>query len=479
MESDRVRSWAERLSNNRVNGREDFRKSVLIKLGLFALCVAMMVYTFFGDYEYYVVMGMLGLVVVLGYKLVVFFDEIISDVKLFADKLVDSKNNRQFSSNEQGSLQNYLVNIYQQQLRQNQQKQKVKQSQFSHLKTIIQHIEIGLISFEESGKIHIFNSAARQLLKCGQHKNINELKPISLSLVDQFKSLKTGGRTLVKIEQEDDTIQLSIFAIELNYMDRPVKLIALQNLQTELEQNEMEAWKKLVRVLTHEIMNSVTPITSLSQTIEDEIIELQSNESKEEDFAESMDDIRMAVKTIGKRGRGLISFVNDFKNITHIPKPDISKENLFELLVNIKTLHLAELQKANVSLNITDLSQSPIVEIDKSQIEQVFINLIKNAIQAMKMDEANKYVNVVVKDATDKDMLQVNVSDNGKGIDEDALGRIFVPFFTTKKEGSGIGLSLSKQIIRQHLGTISVKSKLGAGTEFTLKFKKEIADAIN
>jgi len=412
-----------------------------------------------------------ALIFIFAYKLIAFFDEVVRELHQFGIRLKNGtakKSSPKDRSND--SIQEYLQSVYQKEVKAQQR----SRSQFTHLKTIIQHIEIGLISFDNIGKIHIFNNAAKQLLKCPQQKNIDELKNISNTLVEHFTTLKTGGRTLVKIEQEDEIIQLSIFAIELQYEELPVKLITLQNLQTELEQNEMEAWKKLVRVLTHEIMNSVTPITSLSQTMEEEIDMLTQQDDLTETCQDSLDDIMMAVQTIGRRGKGLINFVNDFKNITHIPKPTIKTENLYDLLNEIKMLHQAELEMAGVDLKIALECEEPIVEVDKDQISQVFINLIKNAIQAMEVNSEHKLIEVLIKDNSTHDAVHVHIKDNGKGIDEEALSRIFVPFFTTKKEGSGIGLSLSKQIIRQHFGSISAKSHLGVGTEFTIRLRKEI-----
>jgi len=449
-----------------------FRKQVLTKLLGFTLGVFLSSYYLLDDNESSLIL-IIGsaLIFIFAYKLIAFFDEVVRELHQFGIRLKNGtakKSSPKDRSND--SIQEYLQSVYQKEVKAQQR----SRSQFTHLKTIIQHIEIGLISFDNIGKIHIFNNAAKQLLKCPQQKNIDELKNISNTLVEHFTTLKTGGRTLVKIEQEDEIIQLSIFAIELQYEELPVKLITLQNLQTELEQNEMEAWKKLVRVLTHEIMNSVTPITSLSQTMEEEIDMLTQQDDLTETCQDSLDDIMMAVQTIGRRGKGLINFVNDFKNITHIPKPTIKTENLYDLLNEIKMLHQAELEMAGVDLKIALECEEPIVEVDKDQISQVFINLIKNAIQAMEVNSEHKLIEVLIKDNSTHDAVHVHIKDNGKGIDEEALSRIFVPFFTTKKEGSGIGLSLSKQIIRQHFGSISAKSHLGVGTEFTIRLRKEI-----
>jgi signal transduction histidine kinase len=241
--------------------------------------------------------------------------------------------------------------------------------------------------------------------------------------------------------------------------------VSLQNIHSELEEKEMEAWQNLVRVLTHEIMNSITPIQSLAATVESEI-ESQIKTSKLN--GEQFEDMQLAVQTIQKRSQGLIRFIQDFRNLTHTPKPKLKTIKVTQMLDEIGTLMQKELDQNKIyfikSLQPADLK----INADKELIEQVLINLIKNSIQAF--DEQNERIIEMRAYKTDKGRPVISVKDNGSGIDEEALQRIFIPFYTTKKSGSGIGLSLSRQIMRQHQGSITVKSKLDEGTEFSLKF---------
>lgn len=338
-----------------------------------------------------------------------------------------------------------------------------------YLSTIVQHAGIGLITFNATGSVQIFNIAARRLLGTDMLKNIEELRTISPELIKNFKELKTGGRALIKLEREGDVQQLSVFAIELILGGENFKLISLQNIQSELEENEMEAWQKLVRVLTHEIMNSVTPISSLAATVEGEIMANLEEEADQLKIPkEDMEDIHLAIQTIQRRSEGLIRFVSDFRNLTHTPQPKFQLVSVNELVDQIQLLLRKEFEEQHIHFSREVNPANLAVMMDAELIQQVLINLLKNAIQALEESEDKEIVLHSYQDENGNKYLVVK--DNGSGIDEEALSKIFIPFFTTKKKGSGIGLSLSRQIMRQHSGSISVKSKLGVGTEFTLRF---------
>lgn len=344
-----------------------------------------------------------------------------------------------------------------------------KDSEYLFYKNIVMHVGIGLIIFkEDSGKIEIFNSAARKLLKINRAETVNDLKEVSDTLVNVFIRLRTGGRELIRLKVGEDIIQLSVYAIELTLRGENLKLISLQNIQSELEEKEMEAWQNLVRVLTHEIMNSVTPISSLAGTIDDELKGHLKDDSGKPLDKEQLEDIHLSLQTISKRSEGLIHFVKEFRSLTHIPKPrpvNIIASALFE---EIALLHKKELLEKNTKLEFSVEPQDLTITADKIMTEQVLINLVKNAIQAF--DEQDNRIITLRAYYNDKMRPVIAVKDNGTGIDPEALEKIFIPFFTTKKTGSGIGLSLSRQFMRQHQGTLTVKSTVGKGTEFFMRF---------
>jgi len=362
-----------------------------------------------------------------------------------------------------------LYNEFNKVLKRLKEVKKEKEADFQYLKNIVQHVGIGLVTFDNSGKIQIMNTAARKLLRTAHVNNIKDLNTISDHLVNSFLRLKTGGHDLIKVHINDNVVQLAVYAIELTLRDEQYKLVSLQNIHNELEEKEMEAWQNLVRVLTHEIMNSVTPISSLAGTVEEELRTQLNNDLDIKQISnEEIKELHLAIITIQRRSAGLIRFVQDFRNLTHIPKPVFTKVNVEELLKALIVLHKKEAKEAGVTLSLDVDSENMFIHVDKSQIEQVVINLIKNAIQAFDEQEDRK---VEIKAFyNEKSRPIIIVKDNGNGIDEEALEKIFIPFFTTKKEGSGIGLSLSRQIMRQHQGILGVKTKIDEGTEFSLRF---------
>ncbi len=347
------------------------------------------------------------------------------------------------------------------------QARRERDSDYQFFRNIVQHVGIGLLTFKKDGGVQIINSAARRLLRVNQIQNISELEAGSPTLVEAFQKLKTGGRELIRLKIGDDTVQLSVFAIELTLRGEEIKLISMSNIQSELEEKEMEAWQNLVRVLTHEIMNSVTPISSLAGTVEEELLK-QLQHASYEMKKEELEDMHLSLQTISRRSAGLIRFVKEFRNLTQVPQPRLSEIAIQPLLEELAVLHKKELSDRGISISVqTDPIQLTALA-DKNMIEQVLINLIKNAIQAFD-EQVDKKIEMKAY-TSEKGRPIISVFDNGPGIDPEALEKIFIPFFSTKKTGSGIGLSLSRQIMRMHEGRIVVKSTLGVGTEFLLRF---------
>src|SRR5690606_38475336 len=252
----------------------------------------------------------------------------------------------------------------------------------------------------------------------------------------------------------DGIMQLSVYVIELVLMDVKFKLVSLQNIQSELEEKEMEAWQNLVKVLTHEIMNSIAPISSLATTIREDI---QSFADKKIPVPyEDMEDYLMGINTIEKRSEGLITFVSDFRSLAHIPTPKFTAIKIRDLFDQVEMLFHNQLKSHQIQLKKNIVPIDLLLFADRTLIEQVLINLIQNAIHAVgDREEKNIFMKAFI---DENGKIIIEISDTGKGIEEEALAKIFIPFFTTKKIGSGIGLSLSKQIMRRHKGNIQVKS---------------------
>lgn len=343
-------------------------------------------------------------------------------------------------------------------------------AQHHYLKTIVQHVGIGIITFESTGDVQIINSAAKKLLSIEDLSHIGELEPISPNLVKIMTELRTGGRDLIRLSRNNEEVQIAVYVIELSLKGKTFKLVSLQNIQSELEEKEMDAWQNLIRVLTHEIMNSVTPISSLAKTLE---VEMKEWFERNEDLhikPDEKEDFNLALHTIHKRSDNLIAFVSEFRNMTRITLPNLRKVEIKEVIDRVLMLLKNEITTANIEIN-TEIPPALKISIDERQIEQVIINLIKNAIQAVE-SEKKKKPKIVIKAFPNIEHTVITISDNGTGIEEEALQKIFIPFFTTKKGGSGIGLTLSKQIMRLHQGSITATSTIGEGTTFTLRFSE-------
>jgi nitrogen fixation/metabolism regulation signal transduction histidine kinase len=341
-----------------------------------------------------------------------------------------------------------------------------KEANYHYFRTVFQHLSIGLITFEEDGSIQILNTAAKRMLNIQQLNHIEEISKVNKELHHAIHHLRTGGSELIKIVHPDGIMQLSVYVIELVLRDVKFKLVSLQNIQSELEEKEMEAWQNLVRVLTHEIMNSIAPISSLAATIRDDIS--SKHQGDEPIVREDLDDYLMGISTIEKRSEGLINFVSDFRSLAHIPTPKFTAIQIADLFERVELLLKTQLESQHIKMTCSITPTDLLLFADCSLIEQVMINLTQNAIHAL---EDSLVKNILLKAYIDENgKIIIEVTDSGKGIEEEALSKIFIPFFTTKKKGSGIGLSLSKQILRRHKGNIQVKSKIEEGTTFKLIF---------
>ena len=273
----------------------------------------------------------------------------------------------------------------------------------------------------------------------------------------------------MKVQDQDDILQLAIYSTEFKVKEKLIILATINNIQSVLEEQETEAWQKLIRVLTHEIMNSITPIASLSSTLDIMLKSITDGGNIREDMdMDTVTEIQQALQTINKRSTGLLHFVNTYRNLTRIPKPNFRIFPVRDLYKNIYLLMEEELIESKIKF-VTSIEPDNIrVSADEQLIEQVIINLIRNSIHAL---EGRKDPTIELKSYYNKrGRVTMQVTDNGSGILPEVLDKIFIPFFTTKQSGSGIGLSLSRQILRLHNGTISAYSVPDKETAFTMTF---------
>lgn len=344
-----------------------------------------------------------------------------------------------------------------------------KEEHFQYLQTLVQHVSIGIIAYKRNGKIDIFNNAVKRLLKIRHIRNISELDKVKDDLPETLLGMRSGSRTLVRLFINDEMLQVSIYATEFRMRGEDYILVSLQDISSELDEKEIESWQKLIRVLTHEITNSITPISSLAATVREMLLDEEGGEVVLKALdSEDLEGVQGAIDTIQNRSRGLLNFVEVYRNLTRIPKPNFRYFKVTEIFERSENLLKPKMKEMGVVCTNKVFPPDLMVTADPDLIDQVIINLMLNAMDAVKENPEPEISILATLNSSNR--IVIDIRDNGSGIKPDILDKIFMPFFTSKKHGSGIGLSLSRQIMHLHKGSISVKSKPGEGTVFTLTF---------
>lgn len=446
----------------------NWRSPVVTRVAILIATIFPLAYATINKGNAFLILGLLGAIFFQVAQLIRTVEKSNENIASFLDSIRFDEVSASFKTDSQDPVVQRLHRELNEAISKLKSTRTERDSEYQFFKNIVQHVGIGLLTFKKDGTIQIMNTAAKRLLRVSKAETVEDLRPVSDPLVEVFLKLKTGGRELIRLKTGDESVQLSVFAIELTMRGEEVKLISMNNIQSELEEKEMEAWQNLVRVLTHEIMNSVTPISSLAGIVEEDLKHRLEKGPEAIFKKDELHDMHLSLLTISKRSEGLIHFVKEFRNLTHIPKPKLSTVEVKTLLEEMAMLHKKELADRSINCVVLVEPEQLKISADKHMIEQVLINLIKNAIQAF--DEQDDKLITLSANTNEKGRAVIHVKDNGPGIDPEALEKIFIPFFSTKKTGSGIGLSLSRQIMRQHEGSITVKSTVGEGTEFLLRF---------
>lgn len=447
---------------------KNFRLNVIVRVSLLSLTIFGFLFLIFRT-SYLLTPILVFMVIIYQiYRLIYYVDTVNYDLSVFFESIKYNEFNHTFKIDGLGSSFDDLVRGFNEVIEKFQKIRSEKEAQYHYLQNVIQHIGISLLAFTEDGDIQLINNAAQKLFGTPNPKNIKDLSEFSEELVKTLYELKSGRKKLIKVNDEDDLLQLAIYAKEFGIKDQYIKLVSIQNIQSELEEQEMQSWQKLIRVLTHEIMNSITPISSLSVSVNSMLSEMTDDHISKQIDEEKIVDIRYALTTIQRRSDGLLQFVDSYRNLTRIPKPDFKIFSIQKLFSDIQLLMADELRAKQVEFTTDVEPESLELTADRNLIEQVLINLVKNSLNAL---DGCENPNIQMTAFLSKEgRIGIKVMDNGTGILTDVIDKVFIPFFTTKSEGSGIGLSLSRQIMRLHGGTISVNSIPDEKTTFTLKF---------
>ena len=343
------------------------------------------------------------------------------------------------------------------------------QTQLSYLETLLGNIDTALIVATPEGSVEWANRATTQLLLDYVPRHIDELAALESTLPDTLRLMRPGHTAQLHLRKGTaDEAHLVTSVSIYTTGQRTLHIYSIRNIREVLEENEMESWQKLIRVLTHEIMNSLTPIISLSETLEEYLPEeLSSSEfSEKTENTESTALLRQGLQTIHRRSGGLLEFMKNYRKVALVPQPLCSDVKAEELVSALMPLFIST---EHITYRFALQHPDRLLHIDRTQMEQVLINLLKNATEACAhTSDAVVTLTDSIDEATGRYCL--HVTDNGPGILPEVQEKIFIPFFTTKPQGSGIGLALSRQIVRLHRGTLSVASVEGC-TRFTVEVR--------
>jgi nitrogen fixation/metabolism regulation signal transduction histidine kinase len=345
-----------------------------------------------------------------------------------------------------------------------------KAANHQYLESLIEHVSIALICLDDAGDVKLMNRQAKELFKTQHLNSLKSFRKIDEQFPVLIDDLADGGRALINVKIADERLQLALYATEFSLLGQRYKLISFQNIRDELEQREIDYSQKLIKVLTHEIMNSVTPIISLTKLIGDKLLDAESGQISAKTLSgDERNDLARSLVSVQSRSSGLLRFVQAYGTLTNLPRPNFSTVDVETLFERVHTLLAPALQVEGLVLETQTTSAPLTVRADPQQVEQVLINLVKNAAEALAGRSDGRVALRALRDEQAKVLIQV--VDNGPGIAAELLDDIFVPFFTTKRSGTGVGLSVSRQIMFLNKGLLSVRTGPGRGSEFTLKFK--------
>jgi two-component system nitrogen regulation sensor histidine kinase NtrY len=343
---------------------------------------------------------------------------------------------------------------------------KEKETQYQYLQQILELVDTGIISYKvETGEVVWMNESLKKMLQLPYLKTIGSLKRRDEALYNDILSLKAGSSKISTAHLENGSFKLILAGTTFQTDGEKYNLAVFQNVAEALDVTEAKAWEKLLNVMTHEIMNSIAPISSLADTLKHRLKESMSHLNNE---TGSVDDLELGIDTIKRRSEGLLKFAETYRNLNKISAPSVKTVYVRDLFEDINSLMQPTFDQKNINLDIVLKDMGMMLEIDTSLIEQVLINLVVNSIEAIKDSPEPTITLSAYRDISKKPVIKV--ADNGTGIPPDVMEKIFIPFFSTKKSGSGIGLSLCKQIMMLHKGNIQVQSVENEGTAFLLQF---------
>ncbi|PIQ49104.1 MAG: hypothetical protein COW03_06085 [Cytophagales bacterium CG12_big_fil_rev_8_21_14_0_65_40_12] len=447
-------------------GFNRFRLYVLLRVIVLFLTVATFVYLIFFDQKY-VTTVVTGFIIIFEvFELFNYIESTNKKLRRFFDAIKYNDFNMSFThDNKLGKTFKELNMAFKDVIDAILEERKKSEQSFQQLRVVIENIGTGIIAINENGEIKLINRSALHFLKVESLRSVDDLKNKVPLFASAIEHLNASKRAIYKNEHGQE---LAILETKYKLGSDLYRLIAFQDIKAELQAKELEAWQNLTKVLRHEIMNSIAPISSLTSTLSEVLKEDVSKLNGQNVIGdESLEDLTEGLSTISGRSEGLINFVNAYRDYTNLPEPVKRQTDLNQLIQHTASLLKNDFNKAKVQLEIDSDHEPILLNIDYQLIEQVLINILKNALEVVENQE-NGIVKVQL--SRNQEEVCVSIRDNGSGITDEAKEKIFMPFFSTKNRGSGIGLSLSKQIMQLHGGDIQLETELGNGSTFKMIF---------
>jgi nitrogen fixation/metabolism regulation signal transduction histidine kinase len=434
----------------------NFRINIIIRILLLIVILSLLAFWLTGGH--YLRSAYIGIMVIIQVaELFFYIDRLNSKLENFFSSLLADDYSIRLSETRKGSSFRKLYDI----LNAINDKLKIlskeKETRSQYLGSMIEQSGVGILSVDLKGKIHLANKAFRDLLGLDKARPGMNLGDLSKGLMNTINKIPAGDHQLIRWVVGNVEKPFSFQVSRFKLGEQPFILVSVHDIRAELDEKELEAWQKLIRVLTHEIMNSVTPIVSLSSSLNSL---LRDNSLAIQD-KKTINRLSDGLEAIQDRSSGLMKFTAAYQNLTRVPIPKIQLIDLNILLKKITTLYLAEIESKSINLSIKYNGTPEKISGDPDLLEQVLINLIRNAVEAVEGLQ-DPGIDLIIEELPGY-QVKIKVKDNGKGMNKETLDKIFVPFFSTKPGGTGIGLSLSRQIIMMHRGTIEVTSNEGEG----------------
>lgn len=435
----------------------NFRVNCIIRVVFLLLTMLLSLWLIFVHHYYFSGLIVIAFLFIQTFDLIQYVERTNIKIARLVSAIDNEDFSLQFYENRKGDSFRELVQALNKVVERFGETRKAKEEAFQFLQSMMDHTPVSILVFDKQGQVEFCNRAIIQLLGVKSMANIEELREKHFELFQTLRDLGHEETRNFRLKKEAGLENLSIRATRFGLYGKVLTLVSMQNIHNELEGREMESWQKLMRVLTHEIMNSVTPISSLAETT--------AGLLEKQDFATREESLR-ALRTIQKRGEALLEFTRTYRSVTKLPQPHFEEVDCRLLLESVRALMEQAAGEAGAVIHIEVVEEIKLFA-DPGLLEQVLINLVLNALDAVR---SHKNKDILLKALLQKGRSILTVEDQGEGIASTHIDKVFVPFFTTKEEGSGVGLSISRQLIRSMGGQIRLYSEEGKGTQVQLVF---------